>query len=307
MLKHLKHTQIDQKKWDKCLLGSADAVVYCQSWFLNIIHPGWEALVIEKQESYTFIMPLLHDKKYGLSIHPKPVLAQRLGMFGLVNSELTKEIKKQIEKLFASFIYPLSQHYSNDFCQEEKINHILPLSADYTNLQLQYRRDRKTRLKQAKNAHIEIVEAHNANEMISLLKEEVSPKISGGVSSSSFSKIHDIITESLNNKSGFLVKAIHDNQLISIAFFITYKNRITYLFSANTKLGRSLQANTLILDTIIKQYAGSHYILDFEGSHISGIADFFKGFGAEEEKYFHIKYESPSIKVLKKIKSIIRR
>jgi hypothetical protein len=46
---------------------------------------------------------------------------------------------------------------------------------------------------------------------------------------------------------------------------------------------------TQILDSIIKQYSETDYIFDFEGSMVSGIAHFFKSFGAKEEEYFSFK------------------
>ncbi|UII29309.1 hypothetical protein LVD15_13030 [Fulvivirga maritima] len=307
MLKHLKHTQIDQKKWDECLMQSPDGMVYCQYWFLSIIHPDWEAWVIEKNDAYSFIMPLLSHKNYGFSLHPKPVLAQRLGMFGFISDEIIKEVKSEIIKKFSSFIYPLNYNYAETFTGETQTNHILPLSEKYEELAAKYRRDRKSRLKQARKTDIEIINGSEADDLINLFKKEVSPKITDGVSDTAYLKIHELISESLKNDTGLLIKAIKDKQLISIAFFIKYKSRITYLFSANTDLGRSLNANSLILDEVIKKQSDSNCTLDFEGSHIPGIAYFFKSFGAIEEKYFLIKYESTVLKTLKKLKSITKK
>ena len=46
---------------------------------------------------------------------------------------------------------------------------------------------------------------------------------------------------------------------------------------------------SLLMDHVIKTYAASNYILDFEGSMIKELASFFKSFGAQKEIYFHFK------------------
>lgn len=50
------------------------------SWYLNIINPGWQALIDKKDNVYATAMPLLIKKKYGIAFHPNPPLAQQLGL-----------------------------------------------------------------------------------------------------------------------------------------------------------------------------------------------------------------------------------
>jgi len=44
-----------------------------------------------------------------------------------------------------------------------------------------------------------------------------------------------------------------------------------------------------IIDYIIQQYAGTGFVLDFEGSEISSIETFYKGFGATHQPYYHLR------------------
>jgi len=80
-----------------------------------------------------------------------------------------------------------------------------------------------------------------------------------------------------------------NNALVGGAFFIISENRITYLFSVLNQKGKDLQAMSLLLDFVIKDCSESKYVLDFEGSMLSGVAKFIKSFGAEEERYYHFK------------------
>ena len=45
-----------------------------------------------------------------------------------------------------------------------------------------------------------------------------------------------------------------------------------------------------LLDQFIKMNAEKNIILDFEGSMIHGIAQFYEGFGALPETYFQLKF-----------------
>ena len=72
-------------------------------------------------------------------------------------------------------------------------------------------------------------------------------------------------------------------------FFSFHGNRIYYMLAWNNEQGRHLGASHYLIDTVIKEYAGKDYWLDFEGSDIPGIAFFFEGFGATPETYYFLR------------------
>ena len=64
------------------------------------------------------------------------------------------------------------------------------------------------------------------------------------------------------------------------------KNRFYYLMAASNSEGKQHRAMFSILHTFIQNNANTHAVLDFEGSEIPGVAQFYKGFGASNEPYF---------------------
>ena len=46
---------IDKKHWDDCISKSFNGNVYAWSWYLDIVHPKWEALV---ENDYERVMAL---------------------------------------------------------------------------------------------------------------------------------------------------------------------------------------------------------------------------------------------------------
>ena len=64
-----------------------------------------------------------------------------------------------------------------------------------------------------------------------------------------------------------------------------YQNRVVNLFGTSNSEGKSKFAMHLILDHIIKQNANTSTILDFEGSDLKGVNEFYQSFGPERVVY----------------------
>jgi hypothetical protein len=77
--------------------------------------------------------------------------------------------------------------------------------------------------------------------------------------------------------------------LICGGVFMKFKNRIIFLFSGNSKQGKDAGALFFLLDSVIKMYANSGFVLDLEGSQNEGLNKFYSGFGALEENYRFLK------------------
>ena len=58
--------------------ASPDALPYARTWYLDVVSPGWEALVAD---DYDCIMPLPRKRRYGLAYLVQPPLTQQLGVF----------------------------------------------------------------------------------------------------------------------------------------------------------------------------------------------------------------------------------
>jgi len=57
MIVYYKHNQIDFERWDKVITNSQNGLVYALSWYLNIVTPGWEALI---EDDYEYIRQDCH-------------------------------------------------------------------------------------------------------------------------------------------------------------------------------------------------------------------------------------------------------
>ncbi len=44
-VQYLKHHEIDKQRWDACIQEARNAQIYALSWYLDVVTPGWEAIV----------------------------------------------------------------------------------------------------------------------------------------------------------------------------------------------------------------------------------------------------------------------
>ncbi|MEI7803415.1 MAG: hypothetical protein WCI97_12250, partial [Bacteroidota bacterium] len=75
---YLKHAEIDKTKWDHCVKNSINHLPYCYSWYLDVVSPGWEALI---SGAYKYIFPLTHRRKARINYLYQPYFTQQLGLF----------------------------------------------------------------------------------------------------------------------------------------------------------------------------------------------------------------------------------
>src|ERR1043166_3881376 len=80
MIRYFRNQEIDKSQWDACISGSQLPMVYGCSWYLDVVSPGWDALVLD---DYRAVMPLTHAHKFFIGYLYQPFFTQQLGVFTL--------------------------------------------------------------------------------------------------------------------------------------------------------------------------------------------------------------------------------
>ncbi len=78
MIVYLKSDEIDREQWDNCIRNSGASIPYPWSWFLDIMSPGWEALV---DDDYDSVFPLPCNSRFGVKYAATPAFIGQLGAF----------------------------------------------------------------------------------------------------------------------------------------------------------------------------------------------------------------------------------
>ena len=81
-----------------------------------------------------------------------------------------------------------------------------------------------------------------------------------------------------------------NGDLLSACVFFTWHNRAYYILAGNHPGSKSTGASHALINAFIKDHAESNMILDFEGSDIPGLAQFYSSFGAAVETYPAIRH-----------------
>ena len=285
MIQYLRHTQIDNRRWDECICKSLNGNVYAWSWYLDIIHPGWEALV---EDDYQTVMPLTGRTKFGISYLFQPFFAQQLGIFSI------KPLNDEDINAFISAIplkYKLIEIRLNTLNVTDKRslelkmhrNIEMPLSDSYDIIAQRYNNNTKRNIAKAKSSSLSFTDKADPQKVISLFRNNRGKSVKHW-GDAEYARLLTLADTAVARQR-CLVCGINDenNELVAGAFFMMSHNRITFLFSGADNSNR--HPLSLLLDKMIMIYSGSQYTFDFEGSDNDGLARFYKGFGGTEHPY----------------------
>lgn len=294
-LKHLTHDQINKKRWEKTILESFNGNLYAFAWYLDIVSPGWEALV---SDNYDVVIPLPIKKVLGYRILQQPLFTQQLGIFALNVTSLnhTEEYINQALDLFSYSQFQTNKHNLIDFHKlnhaelQEKVNYELDLIPSYSYLWKNYHTNTKRNIQKARKNKLTLKVNHISTQtFVNFIRKNVGFKVSQ-LKEKDYLKMQQILNFADKFKFGENY-AVYDEyeRLISSAYFIFSHQKAYYLFAANSPIGKEKRAMFYLMDEFIKRYAEKNVILDFEGSMIPNLARYYESFGASAGKYYLIK------------------
>jgi hypothetical protein len=301
MLQHVYHTQINKVKWDACILASQNPLIYAQSWYLDIVSPNWEALIVD---DYKCIFPLTIKNKFGIDYLCNPFFTQQLGMFYMNddNSFYLSQILtylKQSYKLVEINLNGKNQLQQGIKSVSVKQNFLLSLNKTYATLFANFKGNCRRNIRIAKKNNFKIQYDEPVKNILQLFKNNQGKiyKHYTSVQYETFLMLFQKAQEKINTEA---IGVYNDyNQLIAGAIFFIYLNKITYVFSGINKEGRDSSAMYILFESLIKKYVNKNFILDFEGGNSIGMASFYAGFGSGTEQFYHFKHTAWPLNFIK--------
>ncbi|MDR2804979.1 MAG: GNAT family N-acetyltransferase [Dysgonamonadaceae bacterium] len=277
-IQFVKHNEIDKTRYDRCILDASNGAIYAMSWYLDVVAPGWQLLATP---DYTWVMPLPGKKKFGIPYLLQPLMCQQLGIFS--PEKISKEIYLRFLKKIPAVYCILQLNSGNLFDQKEvRPNYLLDLRPDYKTVQSRYHANTRVQLKKAGKAGLTIDGTTDPSELLEWTQQQ-SAYYTG--------KVWDI-AQKLSvqaQKNGSLhVRCVRDetaSEILSGVFFFQWKNRFYYLTPVSSSKGKQTGAMRLLVDRFIAEWAGQNYWIDFEGSALPSVAQFYRSFGASPEWY----------------------
>ena len=283
-IQYIKQADIDKIKWDRCIDRCRNGLIYAYSFYLDTMCKHWDALVLNDYET---VMPLTWNKKLGIRYLYQPFLTAQLGIFGNTISE--ELVEAFINKAGASFRFiDISLNHKNSGGPSGAIisrtNYVLPLSKPYEYIYSGYSDNIKRNIKKAEQNGCSLQKGFDVEEVIALaLKQMEVQGNEAGENVDRFRKLyHYLYSKKMAETYGIYSNA---GELLASCIFFFSHHRAYYILVGNNPAGKTTGASHALIDGFIKDNAGSDLVLDFEGSDITSLAQFYKSFGAVPEIY----------------------
>ncbi|MEQ1675171.1 MAG: hypothetical protein ABL876_00640 [Chitinophagaceae bacterium] len=284
-IQYLTNKQIDKNRWDRCINTAGNGLIYAYSFYLDAMSKNWDALVLNDYET---VMPLTWNKKYGIRYLYQPFLTAQLGIFGnTITEELVGSFIQQARKHFR-FI-EISMNSRNNTSSPSgfttpRSNYILDLSKSYQTLYDGYNENIQRNIKKAMQLGCSIQKDFDVEKVIELAVAQMKQQGNEtGENVAHFRKLYQFLHEKQMAATYGIVNG-QQELLASCVFFFSH-NRAYYILVGNHPNGKNTGASPALIDTFIKDNAGKNMLLDFEGSDIPSLAQFYSSFGARKEIY----------------------
>jgi hypothetical protein len=297
-LHYILHKDIDFEKWDKTLQQCSNSLIYAESIYLNTMAKQWNAIVTP---DYDYIMPVPLKRKVGIQYVPIIPFVQQLGVFS--SKVITSHIIQCFIELLSSKIKLVNYNlnYQNTFKStnaQKCDNYVLPLNNDYDKIKKDFKKDFR---KYLKSTDVEVYFDTDHAAAIKFFKDEYRNR-NLKITEEQY-RFFKILCDELHLQGRVIVaKAVLGTTLLATALILKDEKRLYNVCSTISVEGKKFAANHFLFDSLIQKFANTHYLLDFEGSDIDGIAYFYKSMGGINHPYQYIELNELStfIKLFKK-------
>src|SRR5688572_11989011 len=272
-------------------------MLYAYSGYLEISTAGnWDAIVEMQSGNYISVFPLPYKKLLGETFIYQPFHSQQLGLFTTSESQRTSvnDYLSVIPKYFRKVYLQLNTENTfvlgalpPGFASVPRITFHLNLKYAYEILKENYATNLKRNLKKAQKENYEVTTSENLPELIKLYRQ------TRGKELKDVKDRHYTLFEKqyafLQKNALVQISEIRKNgELIAGALFLTQPGKLIFLFSAASETGKKHGAMAFIINSLIKESAGTKTVLDFEGSSIPNLARFYGSFGAKPVTYLSV-------------------
>jgi hypothetical protein len=289
-IRYLRREDLDPVKWNACVKGAENSLIYARTFYLDAMAPNWNALVLGEYEA---VMPLTWRRKFGFSYLYQPAFTAQLGIF------CTGDPDGEIEELFIArakkhFLFcEIHLNYNNKFSVARSMaNYVINLEKSYGEIRRGYKKRLLENLREAETFSLNYLEGTDLSEVILLYKTQYGYRLPQ-VRQSDYDHF-DLLCRELQNRNMIFIRQVRDKsgELLNNSIFLQDDRRIYNIMSVSLAEGRVKRAHFFLLDQLIAEFAGKKILLDLEGSDIPGIAEFYQKFGSFNQPYPFLKYNN---------------
>lgn len=296
--KLISYKDIDKVKWDKLILSSNQLESqYATFWYISSVSNYWSAFVLD---DYVAAFPFAHQKKAGYGLVYQPFFTRSFPFLGDLNDEFISYVFHYFQKHFKHFDINLFCQLDFSFLNiENRFFQQLNLNQDYGIIQESFSKNTIRILK--KNKDLVIKKSTELDLFLSLFKEKVGERLKYKLEN--YNSLSSLIKEGLSKNCIDFFQVECDGEVLAYGVFYYHKNVINFLKGAVTNNGKKRGAMFVLINHLIDANCNSEKILDFGGSNVENISNFYKKFGAKDVLYRNYSFDNLP-KIIKKLKNI---
>jgi len=263
-VEYVTRRELDAALWDQALTVADNGPVYARSSYLDMLTDQWDALIMD---NYRLIMPLPFRIKWGVRYLYQPAFIQQLGIIGQAN---TTETGMFIANAKQHFKYAdINLNFKNEIEGQPCSNFILDLSRPYADINSSYNYYLRRSTKEDRTTELLYKPSAAFEPTIDLYRRMYGSRFPH-VKEKSYRSLLSFAEK--NPDSVINRVAWWKDEMVSSVLLLKDQRRIYLLVSVTTERGQQMEANRFLMDQLIREFAGSSLILDFEGSDLPGVA-----------------------------------
>ena len=288
MIIYHKNNEIDREQWDNCIKNTPGAKPYAYSWYLDIMAPGWNALV---DDDYDSVFPVPGFSRFGIQYVATPVFLQQLGAFS-PDKPATLAINEFLDYMpdFYKFIdLCIGQNIgTKGFKVTQKTNLELDLSKPYETLINNFSDHCRRNIEASAKKSPSLISEIKPDELIDLFIQNKGKDIKG-IKARDYLRLKTLMNFCLINKKGRMIGVRGARKkLIFGIFLVEIHGNKTILFVVNTPQSREKRIGYFVVNELIKNHSSSRTVLDFAGSSIPSVASFIESFGCVKLPFYRL-------------------
>ncbi len=306
MILYVKNKDIDKRAWDTCVENAENGLIYGSYDYLQHMATGWDGIIIG---NYDAVMPVPYRVKFGIPYLYQPAFVQQGGLYGNYTfseqdfEEIISLLQQKFKLAEIALNYNQSTFSSEEFPYQIRLrnNFICSLQKGYEEISARYSTSTKQRIARGKKEGLQYLPFDNPESIIRLYKEMIAGRTSA-VKSSDYKNFTTLCSH-LQQKEKLACRAVYSKseELLAACILLVFRKRLYNIVSYQSENGKKALANYTLYNSIIIEFASQDLTLDFEGSDLKGVAEFYRKFSDTNESYPFLSYNNlpPILKALK--------
>lgn len=279
MIRILKYRELDFRKYEACIRNSEQYSFQAEKDYLNGINfTNWNFLILD---DYKAVMPVYFKKKFGIKLVIPPSFVNQLGIFSESdNASINAQFLKILIANFNIVYYPFNS--KNKLPELQKRINFRLKKQDYEEVKKKYsvHRRRNVRLR---DPELKFQEIGSVSEVKGFFLAHVLGMKNEKMKANYFRTLERLASENLLK----IYALFRSGKMVSAAFLSDFPDEMALLSLINSKTEISANDPSILIDQIIQKHISSKHI-NFFGSNIAAVAEFYRRFGAQEERYPYI-------------------